>query len=81
MNLFDEVCEMTLRVMCVSLSGFEITCENCYINFIVKKAAKIVTKRPIRSHSLLACLFFELQVSLSQLHESCDTLQSNRVTF
>ena len=27
MNLFDEVCEMTLRVMCVSLSGFEITCE------------------------------------------------------
>lgn len=43
MNLFDEVCEMTLRVMCVSLSGFEITCENCYINFIVKKAAKIVT--------------------------------------
>lgn len=43
MNLFDEVCEMTLRVMCVSLSGFEITCENFYINFIVKKAAKIVT--------------------------------------
>lgn len=42
MNLFDEVCEMILRVMCVFLLGFEIICENCYINFIVKKVVKIV---------------------------------------